>query len=286
MYLKDIIIEKKCLNCGNLFKTNSTKQNIKRKFCCSFCKTSFIGKNNKNKKVSIKTKKNMSISQYNRWSNLEERKKQSNRFKGENNPFYGKVLSKEHIEKRTKTGINRGSWKGDKNHMTGNGYKVKGENNPFYGKEHSEKSKLKMSKTKCELLSSGKLNLIQNFRGKKGWYYSNKNNEKFYYDSLLEKYRMEILDKDITILNWTKRHKIKILYKKGNIGNRYYVPDFLIKYKNGNIVLEEIKGYDTYYKQKKNALIKYCKKNKLIYRWIDQKDLGGYKEWKKDQKII
>lgn len=130
----------------------------------------------------------------------EHKKKISSGLKGENNPFYGKHLTQQHIEKRSKTGIERGSWKGNRNHMTGNGWKIEGINNPFYGKTHSEKSKIKMSKTRSELISLGKVNCAENMRGRKGWHYSEKNKTKFYYDSLLEKYRMKLLDLDKNIV--------------------------------------------------------------------------------------
>lgn len=251
------LVERHCEYCDNIFKVKPYK---KKRFCNHSCSSKLKNKGRKHTK--------------------EHNIKISKALKGENNPFYGKKLSKEHIEKRSKTGIERGSWRGSRNHMTGNGYKVAGENNPFYGHTHTEETKHHLSEIHCQLIADGKLNTVENMRGRKGWYYSNKNKTKFYYDSLLERYRMEQLDDDKEIINWTKRHGIKIEYNKGG-KKRFYVPDFLIENADGTKILEEVKGYDIYAEQKQSALIKYCKKHNIKYNWLNQQDLKGYKVWKK-----
>lgn len=154
-----------------------------------------------------------------------------------------------------------------------------GENNPFFGKTHSKEFKEKQSKIMAEKLSSGEIKTPKNMYGKKGYYFSEKNQETFYYDSLLEKYRMIELDKDFFVEKWTKKHNIKIPYIYGNkICN--FVPDFLIN----NDVLEEVKGYDKKGEFKKAAMKKYCNENNLQFSWKQQNEFKNYKSWLKTQK--
>jgi len=88
---------------------------------------------------------------------------------------------------------------------------------------------------------------------------------------------MQQLDNDDTVVGWTKRHKIKIKLPNG----RNFVPDFLIEYKNGILVLEETKGWDRYADLKMLAMKEYCLKNGYIFNWIKQSDMKGYREWLK-----
>lgn len=73
---------------------------------------------------------------------------------------------------------------------------MSGKNNPFFGKTHSKSFREKQSRKMSEKLSNGEINIPKNLYGKKGYYFSKKNQETFYYDSLLEKYRMIELDED------------------------------------------------------------------------------------------
>lgn len=68
-----------------------------------------------------------------RWSVPEEHKKMSERFIGQNNPMYGKKLSKEHIQK-LRNGLKKVVWQG----------RFGAENN-FYGKQHTDETKRKIS---------------------------------------------------------------------------------------------------------------------------------------------
>lgn len=211
-----------------------------------------------------------------------ELKKLGKSVAGKNNPFYGKHHSKETIEQIVKT-LKDPNGKHSQS-VTSLEYKEiqrkgsTGKKNGFYGKHHTKESRKKMSATKSQLIADGKLNVNINGRGSKGWYLSEKNDKKFYYDSLLELYRMIQLDNDVDVKFWSKNHGIRIPYlKKGICKN--YVPDFLIHYENGNVVLEEIKGYDPNAKIKKKALMEYCTKTGLIFNWINQEELKGYKKW-------
>ena len=57
--------------------------------------------------------------------------------------------------------------------------------------------------------------------------------------------------------------------------------DFLINYSDRTKVLEEIKGYDLLAKQKKKVMKIYCKENNIKFRWIEQNEMKGYKQWLK-----
>lgn len=41
---------------------------------------------------------------------------------------------------------------------------------------------------------------------------------------------------------WTTKHGIKIPYQYNNM-TKHYIPDFYIEYKNGNVIIEETKGW-------------------------------------------
>jgi hypothetical protein len=145
-----------------------------------------------------------------------------------------------------------------------------GKNNGFYGKKHSRKTRKLMSSTKSKNIASGKT-IIRQSRGIKGWYFSTKQKEKFFFDSFWEAIMMKILDKDNNVITWTKRHKIKIPYKK-NKEIKNFVPDFLATYKNKKVIIET-KGYDPYKKAKIKVLKKYCKDNNFHLLWIEELEL-------------
>jgi len=61
------------------------------------------------------------------------------------------------------------------------------------------------------------------------------------YDSALEREYMVELERDVAVVKWTKRHNLKIPYKILGI-TRHYIPDFLVKYKDGHKEIHETKG--------------------------------------------
>ena len=61
------------------------------------------------------------------------------------------------------------------------------------------------------------------------------------YDSTLEREYMVELERDPAVKTWTKRHSIKIPYKLLGF-TRYYLPDFLVEYKDGSREIHETKG--------------------------------------------
>jgi hypothetical protein len=74
-------IVKECILCSIDFSYKDTKRNSKRIFCSSYCAIKSNGMRNKGKKMSLETKKKISI-----------------KTTGENNPFYGKKHKKDTIE--------------------------------------------------------------------------------------------------------------------------------------------------------------------------------------------
>lgn len=61
------------------------------------------------------------------------------------------------------------------------------------------------------------------------------------YDSALERSYMVELERDPAVVKWTKKHGIKIPYKFFCF-TRYYLPDFLVEYRDGAKEIHETKG--------------------------------------------
>ena len=165
-----------------------------------------------------------------------------------NNPFFGKEHSEESKDKI--------------------GQKTKerypsSEDNPFFGKKHSKKSREQMSTTRSEKIANGEINPIQ--RGKIGYF-----NGLFYHSSYELKRIMDLIS-DTNVIS-IENCKLQIPYFYN--GNRIYNPDLKIVYKNNDIAIEEIKGYES-----KKDLVKYesaisfCLKEGFIFRKIYKKDL-------------
>jgi len=113
-----------------------------------------------------------------------------------------------------------------------------------------------------------------NTKFKHGHYTSKISGIKEFYGSSYELKRMKQLDK--MVVNWTKKHGIRIEYLDKNNKIRCYIPDFLIE----NKIIEEVKPLVLVNSKmnnnifKKLAAEKYCKKNNLEYRTITEKELG------------
>lgn len=153
--------------------------------------------------------------------------------------------------------------------------------NPMKNKTHSIEARIKMSKIKTKQIANNEINIKSNNRGRKGWYHSLKNNSNFYFDSLLEKFRMIQLDNDVNVLEWTKNHGIRIEYIYKNL-QKITVPDFYIKYCNGDVFVEEVKGWVKEVEIiKKIATENYCLKKNINYRFLTQKQINKNGEYRK-----
>jgi len=167
--------------------------------------------------------------------------------------------------------------------MSDNHFDCAGDKNGFFGRKHDLETRHLMSTKRTTGIANGTIANTNGF-GRKGWYQSIKSNEQFFYDSALEKFRMELLDADPDVISWTKRHGIKIPYIASNLKRRMYTPDFKIERETG-FCLEEVKGYDVEKVAKQEALREYCQRNQLQMNWIAQEVLEalGYRQWLKQQ---
>jgi hypothetical protein len=221
-------------------------------------------------KRTEKTKSNMKKSwTVDRKKKLSERMKEINpmyleenkeKFRGDNNPA-------KRLEVRKKISQNN-SMKNDQHRETQKAAcstdvererrsKVMKAKNPSYDKDVVKRRTV----TYCDRLANGE---IKSYGKWKTGYY-----KKEWYDSSLELRRMVTLDADNSVLSWTKKHRIRIEY-----GDKMYVPDFLIEYRDGTKVLEEVKGWITEKViDKKVAAEKYCLANDMTYRMLFEKDI-------------
>jgi hypothetical protein len=123
---------------------------------------------------------------------------------------------------------------------------------------HNTETLAKRIDTYTKRLANGEYTIKNNW---KTGYYKRKNGNKEWYDSSLELRYMQHLD-SIGVV-WTKKHGIRIPYKRGEL-KTFYVPDFLVENE-----LHEIKGW-----LKKDDILKakiakkYCQKHNLNYRFI------------------
>jgi len=157
--------------------------------------------------------------------------------------------------------------------------------NGMTGRHHSPETRALQSKSKADLISTGKFNIKTNSRGRKAFYVSTKSNTQFHADSILELARMIELDNDGTVISWTKHHGIQIPYEFDGVQRRY-VPDFLIEYKSGYMV-EEVKGNFMPVDAKKEEQAKiYCEEKCYQYRLITRADIHeqSYKKLLKETK--
>jgi hypothetical protein len=158
-----------------------------------------------------------------------------------------------------------------------------GERNPFYGHTHSIETRSKMSSTRASGIALGEIT-NDNRYGRKSWYRSAKTGVCERCDSILEKFRMSQLDEDASVLTWTKKHGIKIPYVfDGSV--RHYVPDFLITLATGEMILEEVKGYDVKAAEKQRALQEFCAEHGMSARWTSQStlEIQGYLKFKQGE---
>lgn len=221
-----------CKKCHNLTSFNIVNNNVK----AGITQNGF-----KNKKHTLESIENMSKA-HKLNSNIYKTKEFSDKISilttGKNNPMYGKNVYSIWIEKYGKEVADRKMLEKNIKHSM----KVSGEKNGMYGKPSPQ--------------GSG--------NGWKGWY------KDIFFRSLLE---LSFLVNYIERFNmsWVsgESKKYNILYQKYDNTNRTYKPDFIIN----NKFMVEIKPKKLHNTKlivlKKNAAIKYCNENNLIYKLID-----------------
>jgi hypothetical protein len=112
-------------------------------------------------------------------------------------------------------------------------------------------------------------------RLKRSTYLSKKTGKLEFHDSSYELERFKTLDESSLVKTWTKRHGIRIGYRSGR-KRRKYIPDILVEYHDGRIILEEVKGYvfDKMNFARKNLAARlYCNLRNIEYRIIFRDDL-------------
>lgn len=110
-------------------------------------------------------------------------------------------------------------------------------------------------------------------------YYLNKHIEDMeYHHSGYELRFMKFLDKQGSVIFWTKKHKIFIEYQfNGNTCE--YWPDFLVMLDDGRTLLIELKGYEEDADKLSAKILagqNYCIEHSYIYKIIFQKDKNGF----------
>jgi adenylosuccinate synthase len=137
------------------------------------------------------------------------------------------------------------------------------------GFRHSFETRKKQSEIKSKQWADGVYG-----RPKRASYLSSKTGQKEWSDSSLETKRFIILDAS-PVKSWTKRHGIRIPYEFDG-QSRHYVPDLMIELCDGQIVIEEVKGWirnREQFEAKCAAAMAYCGARKWKYRIIFEGDL-------------
>lgn len=136
----------------------------------------------------------------------------------------------------------------------------------------SEKTRNKISKTISNGIKNDPEKYCVNYRTKKGWFESKKNNNKIYYQSSYELRFLEIIEQSDQIKSF-KRPDFTIKYIKpsDNCLHRYSA-DFIVDYNNGLRELVEVKANwqikkDITIRAKAEASIRFCTLSEnLTYR--------------------
>jgi hypothetical protein len=99
------------------------------------------------------------------------------------------------------------------------------------------------------------------------------------YDSTLEREYMVELERDSAVKTWTKKHGIKIPYKFLGF-TRYYLPDFLVEYRDGGKEIHETKGLPLLLwlttKIKGKTAEEFCKERGWKYKLITKGNQAFY----------
>ena len=92
------------------------------------------------------------------------------------------------------------------------------------------------------------------------------------YDSRLEKRMMKRLDRDADVEAWTKRHGIVIAWHPQPGVSRRYIPDFLVRRRDGALHLIEVKNPDwietAEVRLKGDAARRWCAARGMTYRIV------------------
>lgn len=235
-YKKQVVIEKVCeyTGCTETFETKEGSTREKR-FCSKECqifwqKYSQLGENNGN------------YGRENKWGNHSE-------------TVRDKIRNK--VKKHWETDDRRNKHKTAlENYKKDNGYWWL----------HSPQAREKISESTMDRIVNNNHNVYTNCVT--GYHTSSKSGVDEYYHSSWELNRMGELDNDNSVVFWTKKHDYIIHYVHNNVTKKY-LPDFYIKYVNGDEIIEEVKGYiedEKVYTLKCESAIKFCEQNGMEYK--------------------
>ena len=125
-------------------------------------------------------------------------------------------------------------------------------------------------------LRQGKPRRTRKSKFQRGEYVSQKTGRTEVYDSSYELRRFKALDENKLVEDWG-RPKFTIRYRLGKSRRfRNYHPDILVRYVDGKVFLEEVKGriYNPRQFMHKNIMARaYCAERNWIYRIIYEDDL-------------
>lgn len=274
-------MEKLCKCCEKPFKTYKIKQNYCSKSCGQCNKKQekiikeceFTGCTNTFEILPKSKRKFCSVECQCSWQQFSQL--------GENNGNYGKKNKWGHHDDEMRLFISTKitkSWEKDSRVIKHNEARERFKlingylptNSPSAREKRSEQNVKKYSET-------GHLTTYKNC--KRGYYKSKKSDIEEYFHSSWEEKLMELLDDDLNVISWTKKHNIVIKYKHDGIF-KSYLPDFLIEYLDGSKVIEEVKGYIEnieVFKLKKIACEKFCLENGFKYKINFMKNYEKYK---------
>lgn len=136
-----------------------------------------------------------------------------------------------------------------------------------------------LSEKAVERMRSG---AILGRKGNSGWFKSKKNRKKIFYRCSWELFTYQIRELDPNVIKYENEPIWLIYFDKSGKQHRS-VPDLLTYYKDGTKILEEVKPkwkIDTNYQntnEKLKAYKVYCRKNKIGFKLISDKDIQQYK---------
>lgn len=238
-----------------------------------------------NKETDIRVKKYSDSIKKNHWSKGEIKNEICKKI---SKSKIGKPLSEEHKAKVGNTGNKNGMYSKKhspesidkmknacKTRYKSEEYKHKFRENHWCDSNKSIKIKEKISETRGKLISEGKIVFSPNNGYKHGYYVSNKMTQSFYYRSSYELIRFNQLELDENVVEYTIHHGISLEYEI-NGKTKHYVPDILITYKDGHMVLEEIKGWVRdvmVFNLKCDVAKKYCNSNNIEFKIVFKEGL-------------
>lgn len=88
-------------------------------------------------------------------------------------------------------------------------------------------------------------------------------------DSEMERWMMQELEADASVVKWQKRHSIRIPWVDSQGQERHYCPDFIVEYADGQLVVIEVKNPalmdSPSVRRKESAARDWCRQRGMTY---------------------